>query len=599
MRITSIRHPEYRDLVTDWDKYRYCYRGGRDFIDRYLKQYSKREDALDFQMRKSISYAPTFAKAALNKIKNSIYQRMAEISRVGGPQTYQSAARGENGGVDLYGSSMNRFIGQFVLQELISMGKVGIWLDKEPTQGPLIIDNKDKSPYVYLYKAEDICSWTWGTLDGEQVYVNVLLRDTDYTFDQATGLNAAITECYRHVWIHEDGFVHIQRWVANDDPKVASDEQGQAVDIKLGEEIVLTLKRIPFISLSLQDSLLVDVADYQIALLNLASSDLNYTLKANFPFYTEQFDPRSENVFGRRPPQPLNANARMNSDDSGETGGTASESRRADREEIQVGSLTGRRYPAGLETPAFIAPPTEPLEASMKKQEQMKAEIYALVNIAVTQAEPQHASADSKSMDDRSLEAGLAYIGLELEWAERQIGEIWCLYESGKAPTINYPAKYSLKTESERRDEAEKLFEMMGAAPSKQYAKEIAKQIAHLLLCGKVENGVIESIAKEIDAAKWLTSNIEDIATALEAGIVDAVTASNAAGFEGEKVVPKAQEEHAERLKLISESQADGAARGVPDKAGKKGDAKLEKKDSQKNRDKKSNPAKTGTRGKA
>jgi len=45
--------------------------------------------------------------------------------------------------------------------------------------------------------------------------------------------------------------------------------------------------------------------------------------------------------------------------------------------------------------------------------------------------------------------------------------------------------------------------------------------------------------------------------------MVDAVTGSNALGFKGETIVPKAQKEHAERLKLIAESQA--PARGVDD----------------------------------
>jgi hypothetical protein len=45
-----------------------------------------------------------------------------------------------------------------------------------------------------------------------------------------------------------------------------------------------------------------DIADYQIALMNLESSDINYMLKSNFPFYVEQYDPRAEMNFGRPAP---------------------------------------------------------------------------------------------------------------------------------------------------------------------------------------------------------------------------------------------------------------------------------------------------------
>lgn len=592
MRITKLRHPEFQDLAFEWDKYRYTYKGGRDFVERFLKQYSKREDLIDFRLRKELSYSPSYAKAALNKIKNSIYQRMSEIVRVGGPSNYQLAVKGDGIGVDLHGASMNRFIGQVVLPELISMGRVGIWVDKPTINSPLLSDNQNKQPYVYHYKTEDIRSWSTGWCDGEEVVVNVLLRDSNYTFDQTTGLAGAVKEVYRHAWIGEDNQVHIQLW----EP---ADNENDPEDKKLGEEIILPMNRIPFVLLKLSESLLTDVADHQVALLNLESSDLNYALQANFPFYTEQVDPNSESVYNRRPPAPRNTDADRTVNEEGLVAGTQEEGRRTDKGETKVGTLRGRKYMKNMERPGFIAPPTDPLMASMQKQDQIKAQIYELVNISLQNQEPQHASADSKAMDDRSLESGLSYIGLELEYGEREVAKIWALYESKKPATVTYPAKYSLKSDAERRQEAEQLLEMIGAAPSKAYAKEIAKQIAFLLLSGKVENKVIEKIAREIDTAEWLTMDIEKIQIALEAGIVDAETASNAAGFDGKKVVPKAQKEHAERLKLIADSQANGAARGVPDRSGRKTDAKLEKKNSQKNRDRKPNPADPGTRGKA
>lgn len=592
MRITKLRHPEFQDLAFEWDKYRYVYKGGRDFVNRFLKQYSKREDIYDFRMRKELSYSPSYAKAALNKIKNSIYQRMAEIVRIGGPANYQASVKGDGIGVDLHGASMNRFIGQTVLPELLSMGRVGIWVDKPTINSPLLSDNKDKQPYVYHYKVEDICSWATGWYAGEEVVVNVLLKDSNYTFDQETGLAGAVKEVYRHAWLGEDNQVHIQLW------EPAKDENAPE-DIRIGEEIILPMPRIPFVFLKLSESLLTDVADHQVALLNLESSDLNYAMQANFPFYTEQVDPAAESMYNRQAPAPRNADANRRTNEEGEVAGTQEEGRRTDGKEVKVGTHRGRKYMKGMERPDFISPPTGPLEASMKKQEQIKHEIYDLVNITLANTEPQHASADSKAMDDRSLESGLSYIGLELEYGEREIAKIWSLYENKPPATVTYPAKYSLKSDAERRAEAEQLREMMGAAPSKAYAKEIAKQIAYLLLSGKVENKVIEKIAKEIDTAEWLTMDIEKIQIALEAGIVDAETASNAAGFDGKKVVPKAQKEHAERLKLIADSQANGAARGVPDRSGRKSDANLEKKNSQKNRDRKINPADKGTRGKA
>ena len=53
------------------------------------------------------------------------------------------------------------------------------------------------------------------------------------------------------------------------------------------------MTRIPFILLDIGESLMKDVANHQIALLNLGSSDVSYALKANYPFYTEQQDLRA------------------------------------------------------------------------------------------------------------------------------------------------------------------------------------------------------------------------------------------------------------------------------------------------------------------
>lgn len=589
MRITQIRHPDYLQSYDDYVKWRLTYQGGQNFIERYLVKFSKREDDADFSERKCIAHSPSFAKAGINKLKNTFYSRMAEIVRHGGSQSYRDAISGEKGGVDLYGSSMNRFMGESVLPELMTMRSVGIFIDKPQLDGNLLAKNRDKKPYLYIYKAEDILTWHWAYINGEYVYFNVLLRDTDYVYDTKTGLVGGTRERFRHMWLGDDGKVHVQFWISNDE-----DEE----DIPHGPEITLDLPRLPFVVLGLKESLLADVADYQIGLLNLASSDLNYVKNANFPFYTEQFDPVAESVYTRRPPLPPLGNISAGVDPAE---GTFVEGNRSSaKDEIRVGTLTGRRYPKGLNPPEFIAPPTEPLLASMKKQEQMKCDIYELIDIAASTAIPQHASAESKQMDNQGLESGLSYIGLELEWGEREIAKIWGLYENSEPAKIKYPTKYTLKSDEQRLNEAEKLDEVKTSVPSKTFAKEVTKRIAHTMLADKIPVEILDKIEKEIDAAEYISSDPELIKIASELGMCDAVTGSNAMGFNGEKVVPKAQEEHAKRLAIIAESQAKGAARGDPDNApiqGKEQSAKDEKTASQKIKDTDDNPAKDKTRG--
>ena len=66
----------------DWELWRKTYAGGVDFRNTYLKQFTTREDGTDFAYRRDMTPIPTFARAALNDIRNAIFQRMRDINRI-------------------------------------------------------------------------------------------------------------------------------------------------------------------------------------------------------------------------------------------------------------------------------------------------------------------------------------------------------------------------------------------------------------------------------------------------------------------------------------------------------------------------------------
>ena len=83
-RIIDSRHPSYLGGQIDWAKWRLTYSGGEEFRDTYLERFTTREDNADFVTRKNITPIPAFAKAAINDIRNAIFQRMLYITlRVG------------------------------------------------------------------------------------------------------------------------------------------------------------------------------------------------------------------------------------------------------------------------------------------------------------------------------------------------------------------------------------------------------------------------------------------------------------------------------------------------------------------------------------
>lgn len=581
-RITQIRHPLYSLPDDDFDKWRICYRAGDTFIRHYLQRFNPREGDENFVLRQKIAYAPAFAKAAINEIRNSVYQRMGEIRRLGGPKNYQDAIQGNNAGVDLCGSSMNAFIGQDVLTELMIMGKVGIFVDKQRIDSPLLADNKDKRPYLYYYTRENILSWDSTYVQGDEVYTNLLLRNSVMEYDPDTSLPLGYREVYRHFWINiNDGYVYVDDWIDVPD----ENNKDQYISIKTRDTIKLDLKEIPFVYLDIGQSMMEDIANYQIGLLNLASSDLNYAFRSNFVFYTEQYDAMAEQTYGRRAVAPKvdpnNPLVDIKKLDAAQQGTAALAGTASSTDQVNVGGVSGRKYGKGLDRPGFIAPPSEPLMASMKKEEQMKEELRLIINLSMSNVAPQHASAESKKEDKSGLENGLSGIGLELEYGERRIAKLWSMYENSKeVAEVNYPRKYEIKSDADRQTEAKNLNGLKGAAPSRIYAKEIGKEIARIMLSGKVRQETLTQIEDEIDKAEYITSDAKEIQIDVEAGLVDKETASNARGYNGKIVVPIAAEEYTKRMAQIAASQQKGvgAARGV---GGNPGDANIEKQASQ------------------
>lgn len=549
--IQDLMHPDYEAQTTSWDKYRLAFEAGDAFIEEYLSKFSVKESTPDFEARKGYSYCPAYAKAVILEIKNSIFQRMIDVTRVGGSPSYQMAVKGENLGVDLLGNGMDGFIGREVLPELIAMGKVGVFIDKpEVEEGSSKADTKGKRPYLYIYRTEDIRSWRF---DDQNKLVSLLLRTTKDIIDENTGC-VKDTETRFRLFKVEGPEVNIQLY----------DEEG--TELSDGQK-TLKLTRIPFVIFELSQSLLVDISNHQIALLNLASADMNYALKSNTPFYTEQIDYRAHS-----------GHLRSAASDASDDAGTEDQAEKASEKAVNVGSHHGRGYPKGLDRPDFIAPPTAPLEASMEKQRVIRDEIRLLVQLSLSNIEPRRASADSKAADMKGLEAGLSYIGLELSFGERMIAEIWSEYEkTSTVPIIQYPANYELRTDDDRRAEAEELEERLDKTPSQKMKKEISKLVATVLLGNKINAETLTMIHQEIDDAKVIITDAETIRSDHEAGFVGTETASTLRGYpKGE--VELAKKDHADRATRVLEAQTD--ARGINDLGNNPDAGKEEKKES-------------------
>lgn len=555
----DIARPEWSKCEERWRKWRLTYEGGEEYVEAFLRKF-KREKWQDWYERKFLSYCQPSAKEAVNEILNAIFQRLNDVTRAGS-ESYVRACKGLDGGVDRAGTSMTAFLGEEILPEMLPMKKVGVWVDMpKVAQGATKADVANLRPYLYTYPVEAIRSWKH---DENNRLVAVLLRDVVVPEDEETGLptDDGDVERFRFARI-VDGRVQVT--VQDDEGNVLSDD-------------VLDIPEIPFEVACIKHSLLQDVADMQRALLNMESADVYWCVKAGFPIYTENYDPRPSGAHLRPAQQApkgpgypnLTSPATPTSLAAPETpSGQSKEANEARDAEVTLGVTTGRRYGLGLERPGFIHPSSEPLKATMAKEQQIKEDIRRAVHLSVAMLDPRMASAESKSMDNEGLQNGLLAIGMALEKFERRIAHIWSLYLGQADPTVRYPEQWTTQGDAGRREDAKALCELKDEVPSKTAAKEILKLAAEKLIGHKVAAEVLDQVNAEIDEAQCLTVNIDDLKAEIELGIASAETASvNRFYPKGEHA--KALKERAETLKIIAISQSQGAgAAGDPARGG-------------------------------
>jgi hypothetical protein len=192
----------------------------------------------------------------------------------------------------------------------------------------------------------------------------------------------------------------------------------------------------------------------------------------------------------------------------------------------------------------------------MEKQKALKDDIRTLINLAISNTKSRFASAQSKELDERGLESGLSAIGLILEHAERHIGSLWMKYAGeDKEVYVKYPERYSLRSDEERRKDAQQLSDSSSDVSSVTFRREAQKEIAEILFGGKIADTTLDQILKEIDESNAPTADPEQIRSDVEAGLVSKATASVARGWaKGE--AEKAKEEKIEMDAARAEAQA-------------------------------------------
>jgi hypothetical protein len=532
--LTELRHPLYSAHAGLWLKWRLCYEGAEAFKEAFLYRYSKREDDTDFTNRKKITYIPGHSRAVINIIRNALAVRLPDVVRKGS-QEYLDAMQND---VDGFNSSMTAFVALDITPLLIVQGKRFVVVDAIPSKEGATKAEDLGTPYFYTVDAEDVVSWAYSP-DGDLIAILMHLHED--VVNAETGLIEGSQLIYRYMRRLEDGEEYTGACsVTFTGPGVviaSFDVEGKLLTRENACQF-LEMDRIPVVEFSLVSSIMAEIADHQISLLNLASTDMDFLWRGNFPIYTEQQPKKSSSIRPRgtkrrKADEDTDSESVLAGSDPG-TGPSSSQRR--------VGSGKGVGYMEDMDRPDFISPGTENLKVSMTKQEGIAKEIRILVDLALVSLSVKalEQSGKSKEADRVGEEAGLAYIGQALESGERELGQIFEMM-AGNDPNdieVNYPESYSIRTASERRTEAEELRKLHSAVRSETYQRTLDKRVAEVLLKPLISADELEKVFKEIDAGAYVDDD-KDRSQVIQKDVVTKIvsrgTAATLRGYDADE----------------------------------------------------------------
>ena len=541
--LSGLRHPEFTAFESRWEKWWLCYEGADAFREEFLQKYSKREETSDFNRRKKLTYIPGHARSSINIIRNALAVQLPDVVRKGSQSYLDAMARD----VDTFQSSMSSFVALKIVPGLLVQGKIYTVVDAPGVADGTTRAEDDGRPYIFTVAADDMLSWSYDS-DGR---VNAaLMRLYEDVVDTETGLVVGTQLIFRYYKLMAAG-----ESFAGDGETVTAGATGGVlvweVD-KDGKEtaptVILDLTRVPITEFRAVASLMSEIADHQISMLNLASTDMDFLWRNNFPIYVEMTPKGAGAIRPRGTRKTSGSRSTQTSvDGTGEAGAGKSDRQR------NVGTGKGVGYPEGTDKPGFIAPDVENLKASMAKQDSLATEIRVLTNLSLTSMSVKalEQSGASKEADRIGEEAGLAYIGRILETGERDIAILWAMMEAESGETdVNYPQTYTLKSDEERQEEAKKLHELRPAVNSEAYKKAIDRAIADKVLRQQTTPEEMTVIIQEIDDAPFVNDDIkqaESIRKDAVVGLVSAETSSKLLGYEDGEV-EKANVERSARV---------------------------------------------------
>ena len=258
--ITEARHPEYTEKVLQWDKYKLAYLANDEYYTTTVDKFSSKEPEKQYNTRVKRAYNALPCKGYISKLQNMTFRKRFDYKYKASDTEIDQLVQTN---VDGKGTSLFNFHVGTVLKWLATYGEYYIYTAMPSFEGELTREQQQQAgifPYLVGVHPQNVVAWRYK--EGSQSeFAQLLMKTTDQKIDKF-----GFTQFDTVFMLYTEDMIY------------KYDTQGEIL-----EEYTNTIGKVAFSKISIGESFLSDIVRIAAAAVNLASGNLNFLEKSNFP----------------------------------------------------------------------------------------------------------------------------------------------------------------------------------------------------------------------------------------------------------------------------------------------------------------------------
>jgi len=446
-KIIDTTHAEYEDKLATWERYRLAYLANDEYYNTTINAFSSKEGSTQLAERKRQAYNALPVKNYISALQNHTWRKRFDYEYEANNQLVDDILQRNADGKF---NSIFHFHANDILKWLPTYDTVWIYTAQHSFQGEITLAQQREqglNPYFVLVSPENITNWKLKE-DSQTEFSQVMMKTWEEVED-------------------EYGFAAFQMryLVFREDVIIKFDEEGEEVE-RYDNEI----GKVPFVRLTIDESFISDIVRIAAAAVNLASGNLNFLNKSNFPILTQK---------GQEPLENFNAYA--------DTGVFVGED----------GEMKYLEYPTGS-----LDFNENTMKALQELADRAASQKYQSIATKMTQ------SGESQKENFKDIDAALAWINNTISEGLIQSVKYMGLYLGVGDVELSYsaPVTYLSESPNEVVVRAQNMLDIAADAKSVEMQAALSKVAYSPMLVGFEDKAqILEAEAKAIEDDKGMS----------------------------------------------------------------------------------------------